>query len=136
MSKSSPKYTTTVHKLVGEGQKSLDGLALIKSLVDLLKTVQEEQTKRAYIKSYRDEAIATLQEKREVIEHYMEHRFAERREALRHHYQVLNRAIDMRNDSVMESALAGILGIIQESPLQDLETFAELFVRPDFALEL
>lgn len=132
MSTSSRKYPTTIHDLT----QSVDGLALINSLVDLLKTQQEERTKRAYIKMYRDTAIATLKEKRGVIERYMELRFAERGEALRHHYRSLNRAMDLRNDSAMEAALAGILGIIQENPLQGLDTFADLYEKPHFSMDL
>ena len=49
---------------------------------------------------------------------------------------LLHRAVDMGNDQQLETALNGILGIIQENPLKDFAEFRKNMADPNFVLEV
>ena len=51
-------------------------------------------------------------------------------------YSLLHRAVDTGNDQQLETALNGILGIIQENPLKDFAEFKKNMADPNFMLEL
>ena len=111
-------------------------MGIISAAVEYMRIHQEESTRRAYIRARRDALVTALNNERDVILAYFEHRFAERRSALDEFYALLRVSVDSGDTTRLQVALAGILGIIQDNPLGDLAEFREKWANPDFAIEL
>lgn len=136
MSQALRKVGSTVAKGGGKVVSAVNVLAVVTEAVEYLKTRQEEQTKREYIWARRDAIVTELNNEKEVVLSYFEHRFAERKGALDQFYSLLHRAVDTGNDQQLQTALNGILGIIQENPLKDFAEFRKNMSDPDFVLEV
>ena len=108
----------------------------ISGIAECFRTMQEEGTKRQAIMANREVLVARLTAEKETILAYFSHRFAERRAALDEFFELLRHAIDSRDNHQLNVALAGILGIIQDNPLDDFETFKQQFHNPDYVIEI
>ena len=127
----------TIMKVGGKvGGSAVNLLPLITEAIDYYKIRAEERTKREEIWSKRDVLVTALNNEKEVILTYFEHRFAERKMALEQFYHLLHRAVDSGNENELKVALDGILGIIQENPLKDFAEFKKNMSNPDFVIEL
>ena len=127
----------TIMKVGGKvGGRAVNILPLITEAIDYYKIRSEERTKREEIWAKRDVLVTALNNEKEVILTYFEHRFAERKMALEQFYRLLHRAVDSGNDNELQVALNGILGIIQENPLKDFAEFKKNMSNPDFVIEL
>lgn len=115
---------------------SADALTILKEAIAYYKTREVEQTKREEIWSKRDVLILALNNEKDVILTYFEHRFAERRSSLMQFYNLLHKSVDSGNEIQLQTALTGILGLIQENPLSDFAEFRKNMANPDFKLEL
>ena len=120
----------------GAAGKAINFLPLITEAIGYYKIRSEERTKREEIWSKRDVLVTALNNEKEVILTYFEHRFAERKMALEQFYHLLHRAVDSGNENELQVALKGILGIIQENPLKDFAEFKKNMSNPDFVIEL
>lgn len=138
MAQGPKKYDTVVKvaKVGGEAVRAINPMAVINEAIEYLKTREEEQTKREHIWAKRDVLITALNNEKEVILAYFEHRFAERKGALDQFYHLLHRAVDTGDGETLQVALNGILGIIQENPLSDFNEFKKNMSNPDFMIEL
>ena len=136
MSQALRKVGSTVAKGGGKVVSAVNVLAVVTEAVEYLNTRQEEQTKREYIWAKRDAIVTELNNEKEVVLSYFEHRFAERKGALEQFYSLLHRAVDTGNDQQLQTALNGILGIIQENPLKDFAEFRKNMAKDDFVLEV
>ena len=108
----------------------------IAEIVDYFKAIAEEETKRQEIAANRDVLIERITAEKEAILAYFDKRFAERRAALDEFFELLHHAISNGNNQQVVSALAGILGIIQDNPLEDFETFKKNFQDPEYTVEI
>ena len=136
MSQALRKIGSTVAKGGGKIVGNVNPLAVVTEVIGYLNTRQEEHTKREYIWAKRDAIVTELNNEKEVVLSYFEHRFAERKGALEQFYSLLHRAVDTGNDQQLQTALNGILGIIQENPLKDFAEFRKNMSDPDFVLEV
>ena len=98
--------------------------------------MQEENTKRQAIAANRDVLIARITAEKETILAYFSQRFEERRAALDEFFELLHHAVDGKDNHQLNVALAGILGVIQDNPLDDFETFKMQFQDPDHIIEI
>ena len=108
----------------------------ISGIADYFRTMQEEETKRKAIDANREVLIARLTAEKDTILAYFSERFAERRAALDEFFKLMRRSVDSRDNHQLNVALAGILGIIQDNPLDDFETFKQQFQNPDYVIEI
>ena len=108
----------------------------ISGIAESFRVMQEEETKRQAIIANRDVLIARLTAEKETILAYFSHRFAERRAALDEFFELLRHAVDSNDNQQLNAALAGILGIIQDNPLDDFETFKMQFEDPNHVFEI
>ena len=108
----------------------------ISGIAEYFRTLVEEQTRRQAIATHRDVLLARITAERDAILAYFEHRFSERRAVLEEFFELLHRAVDYGNNHQLNAALAGILGIIQDNPLDDFETFKQQFQNPDYVIEI
>ena len=111
-------------------------MGIIAAAVEYMRIHESEQTQREYIRAQRDVLVTALNNERDCILAYFERRFAERRSALEEFYALLRASVNDGDTAQLQAALAGILGVIQENPLGDLETFRENWADPDFTIEL
>ena len=111
-------------------------MGIISAAVEYMRIHESEQTRREYIRAQRDILVTALNNQQEFILAYFEHRFAERRSALEEFYALLRESVDGGDTARLQAALAGILGVIQENPLGDLEKFRENWADPNFTIEL
>lgn len=115
---------------------ALDAISVITAFIETLQIIQAEETKRAQIAKQRDALIEALETEHQVMLAYFAQRFAERRDALDCFFLLLDYGVTHHDTASIDAALTGILGIIQDNPLRDLETFKKCMVRPDFEIEL
>ena len=108
----------------------------ISGIADYFRTIEEEKTKRESISANRDVLIARITAEKEAILAYFSERFAERRAALDEFFELLHCAVDGHDNHQLNVALAGILGILQDNPLDDFETFKHKFQDPDYVIEI
>lgn len=127
MSSKEQKSIITVAKNTAEVAQSFNAFSVITEVVAFIKVQQEEATKREAIAVKRDSLIKAIQSEKELIENYFNLRFAERREALHSFFEVLRNGVANNDSKMIDSALTGIMGILQDSPLQDLEKFRVWF---------
>lgn len=111
---------------------SADALTILKEAIAYYKTREVEQTKREEIWAKRDVLIVALDNEKDVILTYFEHRFAERKSSLEQFYSLLNKSVGSDNEIELQTALTGILGIIKENPLSDFAEFRKNMTNPDF----
>ena len=105
-------------------------------IADCFRTMQEEETKRQAIIANRDVLIARITAEKEAILAYFGHRFAERRAVLDEFFELLRYAVAGGDNHQLTAALTGILGIIQDNPLDDFETFKQQFQDPNYIIEI
>lgn len=136
----SPKrYTTTVSTTTGDrlargGAKvlsSIDPLAVIREVVELVKTISDADREREAIWARREVLVTALNNEKELLLSYFDRRFSERENALSAFYDLLHKAVDSGNSEVLQAALAGILGVLKDSPLSDLESFRKAMLDPN-----
>ena len=108
----------------------------ISGIADYFRTLQEEETKRQVIAANREVLISRITAEKEAILAYFESRFAERRAALDEFFELLSHAMKSGDNQQLSTALAGILGVIQDNPLEDFETFRQQFDNPDHVIEI
>lgn len=111
-------------------------MGIISAAVEYMRIHEAENTRREYIRARSGSLVAALNNERDVILAYFEHRFAERRSALDEFYALLRASVNSGDTARLQVALAGILGIIQHNPLGELAEFREKWANPDFAIEL
>ncbi len=135
-----PPKTGGFGELVKTGGKAalmrLNPTQVIAEYLDYKRKVAEEETKREEIWAKRDVALATLSAQKELIEKYFKERFAERAAGLDNFFDLLDSAIESKSEKQVELALAGILGILKDSPLKDFEIFRESFQNENFLIEI
>lgn len=119
----------TLAKVAGKGGKiiaqNINPLDALREYCEYMKATEAERTRREEIRARRDVAVAAIQSQRELIEKYFEQRFAERKTALSGFLDLLSHAVDARNETELNVALNGILGIVRDSPLKDFEAFRQ-----------
>ena len=121
------------YALVAASAAILDTLS---GISDCFRAMQEEETKRQAIIANRDVLIARITAEKEAILAYFGHRFAERRAALDEFFELLHHAVAGGDNHQLTVALTGILGIIQDNPLDDFETFKQQFQDPNYIIEI
>ena len=98
--------------------------------------VECEKTKRRLIDANRDIIITALKNEQEALLVYFSYAFSERSMALKGFFDLLQQAAENNNSEQLTTALSGILGIIQKSPLDDLESFKRNMEKPGFQIVL
>jgi hypothetical protein len=131
MNSNTQKNLIKVAQNANELTQSLNALGVIADFVEYLKVQQAEQTKRDAIAAKRDTLVKAIESERELIEEYFDKRFAERKYTLKNLFDLLKSALESKDTKTVDLALTGILGILQDSPLKDLEKFRIWFHDPN-----
>lgn len=113
-----------------------DALTIITAGLTYLTAREEEATKRAYLTARRDVLVTAITAEHRFLQAYVAQRFGERRAVLDAFFSVLQEAVSARDLEVIDRALTGILGVLKDHPLQDLETFRRWWEDASAILEL
>ena len=108
----------------------------IEAIAEYLKAEQCEETKRRLIDANRDIIITALKSEQGALLAYFSHAFSERSMALGGFFDLLHQAAENNNSEQLTTALSGILGIIQKSPLDGLESFKRNMEKPGYQIVL
>lgn len=108
----------------------------IEGITAYFRTLEEEETKRHAITANRDVLVARINAERDAILVYFGYRFIERSAALDEFFELLRYATANGDNEQLTAALTGILGIIQQNPLDDFETFKKNLQNPDYVIEI
>ena len=108
----------------------------VQAIAEHLNKMQCEGTRRQLIDANRDIIIKALKNEQEALLAFFSHAFSERRMALEGFFDLLHQAAENNNSEQLTTALSGILGIIQKSPLDDLESFKRNMEKPGFQIVL
>ena len=127
---------TTFAASAGSAFGQYAAMGIIKLAVEYLKAHEAEESQREYIRAKRDVLVTALNNERDCLLAYFEHRFAERRSALEDLYNLLHTAVESGDSSQLQASLASILGIIKDNPLDDLVSFREKWHNPEFVIDL
>ncbi len=111
-------------------------MEFIQAAIEYMQVHEAERTQREYISAKQDVLVTALNNERDCLLAYFEHRFAERRSALEEFYELLHTAVGNGDTTQLQASLAGILGIIKDNPLDDLVEFRERWSNPEFTIEL
>lgn len=127
-------------KVINKGTASLmlarDSFIVITECLKYLGVREEEITRRAYIAAQRDTLVAAITAERDLITTYFAYQFTERRAALDQLFTILQQGVAEHDSTVIDRSLTGILGILQDNPLQDIEAFRTNWRNPDFVIDL
>lgn len=82
---------------------------------------EQEQTKRATINSWRDIRLEEIRSQKELLSQYLHHYFAERRTVIDGFFNALDKGLENNNIETINLAISGILGVVQSSPLKDMQ---------------
>lgn len=108
----------------------------IGACVEYGKVLQQEKTKRAEIRAKRDVAVAAIQSQERLLRDYVDKRFSERKDVLDGLLKMLNAAMAEKSELLLDKSLLGIVSIIKENPLDDIESIRQNLAKPGFILDL
>ncbi len=118
--------------IAGAVLSALAGGAMILSASDRIKNAKEQYDRRLRKHRNSERRYKSWQKKADAKFSAL----GERKGALEQFYSLLHRAVDTGNDQQLQTALSGILGIIQENPLKDFAEFKKNMADPNFVLEV
>lgn len=103
--------------------------------VDLPIEIEKQRTERARIRAQRDVLVAAIQAQERLLREYMDRTFGERSEVLERFFTMLDSALAAGKLDQMETALAGILGVVRTNPFLGFEAFRAARLDPGFTIE-
>ena len=112
------------------------GFEIIKAALEFLREQDANETEREYIRAHRDLLVTALNNERDLILDYFDRRFMERRVTLEEFFELMHNAVERKNTEELQTALAGILGIIRDNPLGDLAEFRKNWQKPTYSIDL
>lgn len=109
---------------------------ILEKYLEYKNITEQSKIERERIQAQRDIIVTELKTKRELILDYFEKRFDERKNSLNKLYDMLDKGFDSRDEKLIYYAISGILGIIKENPLGDLETLKKNMLNHDYVIDL
>lgn len=83
---------------------------------------EQERTKRQAIQAWKETRLAQIQSQKEILQNYLEYTFAERKLSISKMFDALDVAIQSNNLEMINVAIGSIVGIIQTSPLKQVDS--------------
>jgi hypothetical protein len=121
----------------GRGLRNfIDPMAIIREIAECYRVETQEETKREMIRAKKDVELKALNDEKKIILAYFEARFAERKQTLEVFFNLLHQASEENHKEKLHIALTGILGVINENPLQDMAEFRKAWSNRDFTFNL
>lgn len=89
-----------------------------------LRDVAQSVATVSKVQAARDVALEAIRRKHELYRQAFDQLFAERREVIRKHFEVLDHGMAANDDAVILGALQGLGQIVARSPFTDLKALA------------
>lgn len=90
---------------------------LVNAWKDCTIVTEQEKTKRAGIKAFRDVNVKAIEENSALLKLYLEHSFKERAFTIQGMFERLDQSLANGDTQMASSAIAAIVSITKESPL-------------------
>lgn len=103
--------------------KEINPLDVLREYFEYCRTAEIQITEREQIWAERDKALAAIEADKELLLVYFGQRFEERKGVLERFFDLLTEAGMEKNADKIDVALEGILGVLKDSPLKDIESF-------------
>jgi hypothetical protein len=118
-------------------ERLLEGVnEMVRNVTDYLTVAEQETTKRAAIAARKEVAIESIRAQRETISELLRYTFDERAQVIRKQFEALDRALETGNVAVADSALKGMVSVIQSSPFKSIQEMQAAMGNKDFVIRL
>jgi hypothetical protein len=101
--------------------------SVLQALTEYARTMETEKSNRADIERKRKTALSIVRSQRRVMIGYLNHRFGERDKLYERYFQLIDTALELRNEEITRIALESILTIYQDNPCSGIEEFRQQF---------
>jgi hypothetical protein len=98
---------------------------VLQALTEYARTLEKEKSSRSDIDRKRETALSFIRSQRHVMLEYLTHRFGERGKLFERYFQLVDTALELRNDEITRLALESILNVYQDSPSAGIDEFRQ-----------
>jgi hypothetical protein len=109
-------------RMVGE---TIGGV--LNAVTEYPKTLEHEKTNRKNVERKRKTALTVIRSERQVMLEYLKSRFGERSELYNKWFQLIETAMQLKNEEILRIALESIQSIYQDSPGNGIDEFKQQF---------
>ena len=99
---------------------------LVEAYAEYQRVVQEERTKRREIAAWEKAALATIEQRRDVMMRFLDRAFNERAENFREFFVLADQAIATGDNDQLAAVLTSIVELAKTSPFKDLADLAKV----------
>jgi len=100
---------------------------VLSAVTEYAKTLEREKTNRANVERKRKTAITVIRSERNVIIKYLKQRFGERETLYDQYFKLIETALQLNNEEILQLALESIQSIYQDSPGNGIDEFKQQF---------
>ena len=97
----------------------------LQALTEYARTLEKEKFSWADIERKRMTAITVIRSQRHTMIEYLNHRFGERGKLYERYFQLVDTALELRNEEIIRIALESILNVYQDNPVAGIEEFRQ-----------
>lgn len=108
----------------------------INSITGYLTTKEIEKTKRTDIQARRDIAIESIKAQKELLLNLTNKVFDERQSTIQNSFILLDKAIDSKNNEIIDKMLGVILTTIQKNPIEQIQSLNNTLTDNNSVLKL
>ena len=94
---------------------------VLQALTEYARTLEKEKSGRAEIERRRETALQVIRSQRRMMIEYLNHRFGERGKLYERYFQLVDAALEVRNDEIIRIALDSVLNVYQNNPGDGIE---------------
>jgi hypothetical protein len=108
-----------------------DVTAVFAAMLEARKEERESRIELEKIRAARDVALAAITQKHDLYRMVFDKIFAERRDAIAKHFELIDEGIATNNQRLILGALQGLGNIVATSPFSDLRFLSQALERGD-----
>ncbi len=116
----------TANKVVPQLSPAVCFGQLVDAYAEYQRVVQEERTKRREIAAWEKSALATIEQRRDVMMQFLGRAFNERAENFREFFALADQAIATGDNDQLAAVLTSIVELAKTSPFKDLADLARV----------
>jgi hypothetical protein len=116
----------TANKFVPQMNPAVCFSQLVDAYAEYQRVVQEERTKRREIAAWEKAALATIEQRCDVMMQFLDRSFNERAENFREFFALANQSIATGNNDQLAAVLTSIVELAKTSPFKDLADLAKV----------
>lgn len=110
----------TANKVVPQLNPAASFSQLVDAYAEYQRVVQEERTKRRETAAWEKAAVATIEQRRDVMMKFLDRSFDERAENFREFFTLADQAIATGDNDQLAAILTSIVELAKTSPFKDL----------------